>query len=209
MPYATFMKTRHKILERHEEPATFTEVLHCMIDTINETQSAFFVNFLAVEFTYSEKVSNSHSAPMHHPTNWCARNKQLPTHFPGWEGRGWVCYERKSKHHSYWISDVLEAVGFCTGTGGGGTYDFTNKFSAMRELRHKTFTPDNMASWDCRIWEDDWPGLILANLLVPTQREERIQAITFDKDYHRQLKANHDAIQQTRAHASTAVTRWR
>lgn len=92
-----------------------------------------------VNLQYSNNVSNSHVEPEDGVGNWCGRNKDKPTGYPGWHGRIRGSFIREKKYNScYPYSDLLNLVGLKTGSGGGGNESW---------------------GYDVSIFVLDWPGL--------------------------------------------------
>jgi len=97
-----------------------------------------FIN-ITLRAYYSDRVSNSHRCPDNGVTNWCARDPNLPTGYPGFQGRiEGALVRSKKNNNSYPYTDALNLVGIKTGTGGGGN-----------------------GSWgyDVSLFLADWPGL--------------------------------------------------
>lgn len=69
------------------------------------------------DMVYSDEQSNTHSAPRGGETNW-HRHPDKPRGYPGWYGRISVDY---TGHHR--VSDVLQTLNVCTGSGGCGSFD--------------------------------------------------------------------------------------
>lgn len=106
---------------------------------------------IKVNCTYYDNISNTHSCPRNGIRNW-SRDKDKPTGYPGWQGRISAYFndcriiidapasKKGQRHYEYTVyigSSIIEnAMGFSTGTGGGGTH----------------------SSFDIKIFKDDWPS---------------------------------------------------
>lgn len=98
-----------------------------------------FTKFEFRNYRFEYNVSNSHTCPENGVTNWGGKVEGAPTGYPGWSG--WVngTLKRLPKHNSkYPYSDVLNLVGICTGSGGGGNESW---------------------NYDVKVFLADWPGL--------------------------------------------------
>lgn len=90
-------------------------------------------------YRYNDNTSNSHVCPEGGVMNWCAKEKDKPTGYPGFKGYLRGCLERpKDRDYSYPYSEALRLVGIKTGTGGGGNKNFGYEFT---------------------VFLDDWPGI--------------------------------------------------
>jgi hypothetical protein len=103
-------------------------------------RSEYWIKIHYLDLTYSQQVSNSHSAPRGKKTNWCgSKDKEgIPHHYPGWQGR--ISFQ--TSHDLGFGSDTFRGTGIHTGTGGGGT--------------------NNTYSYECKMFAEDWPGLAAA-----------------------------------------------
>jgi hypothetical protein len=89
--------------------------------------------------TYSRMVSNSHSCPEGGVTYWCGRADGAPRGYPGFKFRfSATAYREKRYNGQYPFSDLLDAIGIKTGSGGGGNENW---------------------GYDGTLWLSDWPGL--------------------------------------------------
>ena len=107
---------------------------------------------------HSSRVSNTHSCPKSGITNFrCLPDK--PAGYPGWSGRidGSLLRDKKNNSH-YPITDLLNHIGLCTGSGGGGNINW---------------------GFELKIFADDWPGLIpgLYRELWQDQEDASLKAI--------------------------------
>lgn len=94
---------------------------------------------LSITYIFGSNVSNSHSCPKNGVENWCARDKSLPTGYPGYRLSISGSLLRDGKHNSsYPMYDFFKMIGLYAGTGGGGNKDF---------------------HWDGQLFLADWPGL--------------------------------------------------
>src|ERR1700727_2046995 len=116
-----------------KEPETLDELAHGVIKVIESQTTKIWngniylqhpikVLGFSWDIWYRSTVSNSHSAPEGKQTNWGGYKTDIPTSYPGWEGRVWIRYAPiKNGHH-------ISSTPFCNtlthpGTGGSGTYD--------------------------------------------------------------------------------------
>lgn len=141
-----------KILRIEDIPAWFLENQRKIMDACNaiDFDSNFdrrnrFVQedkFTKLEFEtcrFDGNASNSHVCPEGGVTNWCAKEKNKPSGYPGFTGylKGSLARPKKNQH-TYPYSEALNRVGIRTGTGGGGNNDFGYGFT---------------------IFLADWPGI--------------------------------------------------
>lgn len=98
---------------------------------------------------YDSHVSNSHSCPKGGVQNWCGRNKDDPTGYPGYSGDLSCSLIRKPRNDwEYPAGKFFDWLGIHTGTGGGGNKN---------------------QGWDCKVFLGDWPGIsrtVLADKLA-------------------------------------------
>lgn len=115
----------------------------------------------AWDISYSDRVSNSHSAPRSGKTNWCGRAEGAPSNYPGFQGRVWIRYD-SDKDFGFGSDPFRESMSH-TGTGGAGSYDGEWKAIASayyKKFGHKRTTEigrPELFSWDYKIFLDDWP----------------------------------------------------
>lgn len=86
-------------------------------------------------------LSNSHSAPIGKPRNWGGHDDDAPTGYPGFDGRIDLCLTDSID------ANILETVGICTGTGGGG-----GRCKVTEGCRYHL-------SYDVKIWSHDYRDL--------------------------------------------------
>ena len=90
-----------------------------------------------IKVKWNSHVSNSHSCPKGGVQNWCSKDTNKPTGYPGWSGRIEGILTRDKKHiGSYPSSGFCKLLSLHIGSGGGGN-----------------------ANWghELRIFADDWP----------------------------------------------------
>ncbi len=88
----------------------------------------FSVMITYLDVSYSDSVSNTHSAPRSGVQNWPGDSSK-PRGYPGWSGR----IEYKVSHPLGFGSDMFHGIGINTGSGGGrgnGQYGYYVKFFA-------------------------------------------------------------------------------
>lgn len=163
-------KKKHMLNVFGKEPETLDEVAQCVIAMVN-SEAKKDNNNRVVGFSWniasSINVSNSHSAPEGHLTNWGRNEKDkngtpLPTGHPGWEGRVWIRFEKP--HTSFPSRDFSSSLTH-PGTGGFGSYDgpwtriSSIRYQNLRRIFHDEFTWEEIHcySWDYRFFDMDWP----------------------------------------------------
>lgn len=141
-------------------PKTLDEAAECVISVIN--QHVPIIGF-QWDIDYSSCVSNSHRAPI-----GCARNfnrdPNLPTGYPGFEGRVWVRFA--NKEYTGFASDAFANTLTYTGTGSAGAYNgpwsaVTVAYNLLRmKMRGEAIPPRPVLfSWDYRFYLSDFLGL--------------------------------------------------
>jgi hypothetical protein len=97
--------------------------------------------FKFTDLSWKEEVSNSHSAPLGKRDNWCGRNKDEPTGYPGWQGN--IRYRPTDYKTSdyYFGSDAWIGTGINTGSGGYATTYY----------------------YDVKLFAEDWPAMKLSH----------------------------------------------
>lgn len=162
------------------EPRDLDDLAHCVIAVINsqinrdswsrkkkvtEDRPHCVVGF-AWDIKWSPSVSNSHSSPEGYPQNWGRDKKGVPEGYPGYHGRVWIRYADEPRS---WGSEPFEATLTHTGTGGAGSY--SGSFAAVASARYHRYGhqrikgayPEvNCYSWDYRIFDYDFPGIVEA-----------------------------------------------
>jgi hypothetical protein len=139
---------------------------------------------LAWELTWCNRISNSHSAPHGYLTNWGGKDKDkngdpAPNGYPGFSGRIWIRYDTApDSYRGPSANELLRRVHVHPGTGGGGSYDgiWSNIGTAVyrhnvaaRQNRKKTVKEVHCYSWDCKIFDYDFPDVALAVKLAHEQ----------------------------------------
>jgi uncharacterized C2H2 Zn-finger protein len=97
----------------------------------------FWIRITYLDIRHSNNVSNTHSAPKGKASNWGRRDPNLPTGYPGWEGR--IEYQMSHSLPGF-SSDLLRGTGIYTGSGGG--------------------TSNNRYGYSVIFWDEDWPGMM-------------------------------------------------
>jgi hypothetical protein len=112
------------------DPLSLDEIAQAAIVVINDNvrrPDSFYrydgnnkVIGFAWDLTHSNKVSNTHHAPLNGQTNWGGMNPSAGNGYPGWEGRIWVRFKQAPKSFSddTFLDTLIHP--YC---GGGGTYD--------------------------------------------------------------------------------------
>ena len=81
-----------------------------------ENRLNFQIKIVKLTVRWDQHVSNSHNAPFNGVKNWCGRDKELPTGYPGWRGHITI----QMTPINTFSSRVFENTGLNTGGGGGG-----------------------------------------------------------------------------------------
>lgn len=161
---------KQRVLQAYgHEPKTMDELAWAVIKTIESVRTDQYngqnlckVVGFAWNMGYGD-VRNSHSAPMNGKQNWSARDKDIPTSYPGWNGRVWIRYKDRNTSGS---SEAFRSTLTYPGTGGGGAYGgiwetlCTERWNRYKFSAEKDAYPEvKCFSWDYRIYESDWPLL--------------------------------------------------
>lgn len=77
----------------------------------------FKLKSIHVTIDYNAKASNSHCAPLGERDNWCGRDPDRPTYYPGLTGYLEINYEG---HYGGFLTSIFNNTGINTGSGGGG-----------------------------------------------------------------------------------------
>ena len=170
-----------------KEPATLDELAELVMAVINLTprksaEPAIPVKVVgfAWNITHISEVSNSHYAPINGETNWSRKENNVPTGYPGWQGRVWI---RFNKYPNGFASDHFPATLTYPGTGGAGAYN--GPWSAICSAWWNTHLDDRKSikypepecfSWDYRFFDSDWP------MLMEGYEKQRVWDILNDRD---------------------------
>ena len=104
------------------------------------------IKFTSFNFSFSPKVSNSHSCPRDGVTNWGGSDKSAPRHYPGWSGRvEWQIAWPEELDGMYPGSDLFKGRNCCIHTGttsGGGMKKGVQTFG-----------------YEAEIFASDWPKM--------------------------------------------------
>ena len=144
------------------EPKTIDEIGPYFIEAMNKVGPK--VTGLAWDVVWSNKVSNSHSAPRGYKTNFM-RDENKPTSYPGWVGRVWIRFRNSPEFMR--LSDMMGINGIHPGTGGSGAYGGPwDKISHTSYLSgvHYNDGP-HCYSWDTKIFDFDWPTVDTGKIL--------------------------------------------
>lgn len=146
--------------KKYGEPHDLDSLAHHVIQVISAEHPVVGFSW---DIRYGQKISNSHSAPIHGVQNFGGQ-KDRALGYPGWSGRVWIRYGLK-EHHD-WSgpgSGPFMRTNTHTGTGGYGDYDgpWTELVSANYRNRNvlPMMNPPSVFSWDYRIYEQDWPAV--------------------------------------------------
>lgn len=94
------------------------DIIDMSIEAAKQIDPKSALKSVILNVKYSENVSNSHSSPVKGVSNWCGRDKDQPTGYPGLYGN--IIFEYEKYHSS---NDIFTAygkgiVGINTGSGG-------------------------------------------------------------------------------------------
>jgi hypothetical protein len=154
-------------------PGTLDEVAESVIAVINAQPDTRVLGF-AWNIAYSNKVSNSHNAPIDGYTSWGGNNAltRCLTGFPGFTGRVWL---RLKSGPCGFASELTCKTLTHTGTGGGGSYD--GLWQPLAAAHYKTYGHTRQEDqypypciygWDYRFFLSDFPDL---NKLIMVEQE--------------------------------------
>ena len=103
----------------------------------------------------------------------------MPTGYPGWYGRVWVRFEEYPDFMR--LSNILSSYGIHPGTGGEGAYNgiWSEVCHAAHILNMSHNEKPHCFSWDCTIFDEDWPGLVERDIYSSRRAEAKEQ---FDKE---------------------------
>ena len=123
-------------------------------------QDIELTDFSITDLHFVSCLSNSHSCPVNGVRNW-NRNSKNPTSYPGFYGR--VTFKFKKGHGNISISSLFHKLGFCTGSGGGGS---------------------NHLSYDVSIWCDDFKiiGKKIECMYNEYSKEIHREKVKFDEE---------------------------
>lgn len=155
---------RDKLFAQYGEPTTLDELFEWIKAVIGEQDVGILG--LSWDITYTDKVSNSHRAPIGEATNW-DRDTTKPCHYPGFGGRLWIRYKNYPKTFG---SEPVEKTFTHTGTGGVGGYigPWERAISAYynynlprrgERVQKAVGTKPHCFSWDYRFFLQDFPAL--------------------------------------------------
>ena len=187
----------HKIFGK--EPETMDELAQCTIAVVNAhpdivRQEIRVVGF-AWNIVYSNKVSNSHNAPLGEQTNWGGYDKDAPRGYDGFAGRVWIRYNRAP---TGWGSGGMEHTLVHTGTGGGGSYGGLwqhittqryKKYNAEKACKSRVFVKQCACySWDCKIFTNDFPMIAdmvskqqMIDILITTEKQPIVHQFAWNE----------------------------
>lgn len=111
-------------------------------------------------YGWNDNVSNSHCCPRGGVQNWCARDTDKPTGYPGWTGR--IIIKVKTATYKYkggtYMEDGFGGGYFAdtpikTGTGGGGGGDDCKEYAYDLKLFASDFPTWSDNVMKARVWE--------------------------------------------------------
>lgn len=163
----TIHPRKQHVLEVYgREPQSLDELAECVIKVIDQQ-----VPVLGFKWDIRKgNVGNTHDCPLDGVTNWGGREEGAPRSYPGWEGRVWIRYAKKTDG---W-SDVFDRTLTHPGKLGGGSYSgpwqalstAVYKINQYRHLAKKKALPEpEIYSWDYRFFDSDWSELYNTKLL--------------------------------------------
>jgi hypothetical protein len=148
---------------------------------------------MKLDLTWNPAVSNTHSCPHNGVSNWGGRDKKAPTGYPGWRGRIWI---RAAAECPGFLSHYLDRSGIHLGSGGYGVYDgpartimtvYNSHIAHLNSEHHRARTRHHRNqillelariramepksySYDCELYDADWPGLSNTKAIEYAQR---------------------------------------
>ena len=132
------------------------DIIDMSIKASREICPASELKTVRFNVSYTDKASNSHANPLDGVSNWCGRDKDQPTSYPGLTGSIFFEYENYNKKKvDIFGSYNAGILGICTGSGGYNT---------------------GGANYTVTIWLDDFP-LIKAKIEKELE-EKKIYAET-------------------------------
>ena len=167
---------------RAKNSLTFFDLVNDAFDVADEHLKQYGSRMvgLAVQGSYHDQISNTHSCPHNGITNWGGKHADRPTGYPGFYGRIWMVVPHGTKDlqtHRFPgvdITDVMNQMGLHTGTGGYGEYNspfipthfkHNSPRNGTRAFWKYLYELVDMYSYDCRIYVDDFPSLKIGSAL--------------------------------------------
>ena len=142
-----------------------TDIGNDIVKKINKNcPTDIYLKRLSWDLTYRDKIGNTHSCPKSGVQNW-GQSPDKPQTYPGWQGRLWLIFNKSSPGFG---SDYTNNTGIHPGTGGYGFYDLAK----IGGLDYDNCYP---MSWDCILWEDDYPELKQARKLAYTEDDAKFK----------------------------------
>jgi len=147
------------IVEGFEYPTSLDDMGYFIVKVLNKKLSMRSIKnkvlHLSWVLEHSKEISCTHASPVGKPMNFYS-NPDLPTSYPGWEGRIWMVFEKEPRHMGF---DGLNGTHMHTGTGGYGNYNNPN-FKSIHPGK------EYPVSYSLRIFEDDWAAMKVNNNLI-------------------------------------------
>lgn len=85
MAHDNYLKLKEKVFKIRTESKSVYEVIVRTQDTLLEF--GIKISFKSYPMSFSTEVSNSHSSPIGYETNWCKRDTDKVSSYPGWYGQ--------------------------------------------------------------------------------------------------------------------------
>ncbi len=146
------------------------------VDKINNKTKLILLKW---KIHYTPFLSNSHCSPISGTINSQGQDPYKPRSYPGWKGRVWVFYSHSPND---FCSEYFENSLIHTESGGYGLYEIEG--DTNNHISHPKDLPTNRcdrwaykdisiypASYNCKIFLDDLPGIKALNLLGNTNPE--------------------------------------
>jgi len=160
-----------------KHPENLNEIFDAVKATVNESRA---VAGLSWKVSYRNNVGNTHCAPIGKAQNWSSRDPNLPTGYPGFQGRVWVRFTNDSDKSGFGSDPFRNSLTY-TGTGGFGGYGGPwEEFASKRyraPKRFKQLAPEpQIYSWDYKFFLEDFPAFadgVGAEIIAHEEEEDR------------------------------------
>lgn len=145
-----------------KDPENLDELKDCLIKTTQDRENSYGICCgLAWEVRYSPKILNTHSSPIQGVRNF-RQTPDLPKSYPGYEGRIWLRYNKKTKRH--YGFDHIDHFPVHTGSGGAGGYcgpwkALSNRYDKLSKAQKKQVGMFELYSYNLSFYLMDWPNL--------------------------------------------------
>jgi len=124
------------------------------------------IEYMNFKLTWSDSVSNTHSAPFGKQTNWGGQKKDVPRGYPGWHG---VIHYNVSEYQSIHGSDMWKGTGVHTSAGGYNMWEGTGVHTSAGGYASEYY-------YSIEMFAEDWPAMLV-------QREKEIVWKTLKEEH--------------------------